>query len=263
VWGLSGLHIDESLNSTGVLSWLETFLKWCMEKIYLVAPNWGVTIIIITILIKILTFPLTRKSSMSSLKMQQIQPRIQEIQSKYKETPEKLNVELSKVYKEVGYNPLSGCLPLLIQFPLIIAMFNLFNNYFEFRGSMFIPGWIPDLSLGDSVYVFPSPLPFLGDHLRILPVVYVISQLLSGKLMSAPTAGGASGTQMKIMMYGMPIFFFFILYNAPSGLVIYWTISNALQLLQQLIINNIMKQKREEMVVAETKPVFTPRKRKK
>jgi YidC/Oxa1 family membrane protein insertase len=261
-WGLSGMHLNESLNSSGFLSWLEAILKWCLEKIVLVVPNWGIAIIILTIIIKLLTFPLTRKSSMSSLKMQQIQPRIQEIQTKYKDTPEKLNTELSKIYKEAGYNPVSGCLPLLIQFPLLLAMFNLFNNYFEFRGSMFIPGWIPDLSIGDSLYVFKTPLPFLGDHLRILPVIYVISQLLSGKLMQGPT-GGASGTQMKIMMYGMPIFFFFILYNAPSGLVIYWTVSNALQLLQQLIINRIMKKKRAEMALTEGKPAFVPRKRKK
>jgi YidC/Oxa1 family membrane protein insertase len=263
-WKLSGLHLNESLNSTGFLSWLETILKWCLEKIVLLVHNWGIAIIVLTILIKVATFPLTRKSSLASLKMQQIQPRVQEIQAKYKETPEKLNVELSKVYKEAGYNPVSGCLPLLIQFPLLLAMFNLFNNYFEFRGSMFIPGWIPDLSLGDSLYVLKTPLPFLGwDHLRILPVIYVVSQLLSGKLMQTPSSSGSSATQMKIMMYGMPIFFFFILYNAPSGLVMYWTVSNALQLLQQLIINRIMKKKREELNLEEKKPAIVPRKRKK
>ena len=73
------------------------------------------------------------------------------METKYKENPQKMNEEMAKLYKETGYNPMSGCLPLLIQFPLIIAMFNLFNNYFEFRGAMFIPGWIPDLSVGDSI----------------------------------------------------------------------------------------------------------------
>jgi YidC/Oxa1 family membrane protein insertase len=265
-WGLSALHLVESLNSTGALSWLETGLKWCMERINSVVPNWGLTIIILTILIKLLTFPLTRKSSLASLKMQQIQPRVQELQAKYKDNPAKMNEELQNLYRTNGANPLSGCLPMLIQFPLLIAMYNLFNNYFEFRGSMFIPGWIPDLSVGDSLYVFPFQLPFLGEHLRILPVIYVISQLFSGKLMSPGSAsGGASGAQMKMMMYGMPIFFFFILYNAPSGLVIYWTVSNALQLLQQLVINNITKKKRAEMdLEANAKlPVFVPRKKKK
>ncbi|MDR1786164.1 MAG: membrane protein insertase YidC [Spirochaetaceae bacterium] len=264
-WGLSGLHLDESLNSTGVLSWLETLLKWCMELINRGVHNWGVTIIIVTIILKALTFPLTRKSSMSALKMQKIQPKIQEIQTKYKDNPPKMNEELAKLYKEAGYSPLSGCLPLLIQFPLLIAMFNLFNNYFEFRGSMFIPGWIPDLSVGDSVAQLGFEIPFLGNHIRILPVVYVISQLLSGKLTSSGMAGGSSAAQMNIMMYGMPIVFFFILYNAPSGLVIYWTVSNALQLLQQLVINRIMKQKRDELSAEEDRmsKVFVPKKRKK
>jgi YidC/Oxa1 family membrane protein insertase len=191
--------------------------------------------------------------------MQELQPQMKEIQDKYKDTPEKMNVELNKFYKAAGYNPMSGCLPLLIQFPLIIAMFNLFNNYFEFRGASFIPGWIPDLSVGDSVMGFPFTVPFLGwDQLRILPVIYVISQLLFGKV--TPQAGGGSNGQMKMMMYGMPVFFFFIFYNAPSGLLLYWTTSNMLQLVQQVIINKMMGKKKN---LAVPKPaIFVPRKKK-
>ncbi len=261
-WGLSGLKLNESLESTGILSWLETILKWCMELIYKVIPNWGVSIIILTILIKILLFPLTKKSSMGTLKMQEIQPRMQELQEKYRDQPEKLNMEMSKLYKETGYNPLSGCLPLLIQFPLIFAMYNLFNNYFEFRGAMFIPGWIPDLSVGDIVPL-PVTLPIVGNQLHLLPVIYLASQLLFGKITQA-SATGSNTTQMKIMMYGMPIMFFFIFYNAPAGLLLYWTVSNVLQLFQQMMINKMMKAKRAEMElnkVAEKK-VFVPRKKK-
>jgi len=261
-WGLSGLKLNESLESTGILSWLETILKWCMELIYKVIPNWGVSIIILTILIKILLFPLTKKSSMGTLKMQELQPRMQELQEKYRDQPEKLNMEMSKLYKETGYNPLSGCLPLLIQFPLIFAMYNLFNNYFEFRGAMFIPGWIPDLSVGDIVPL-PVTLPIVGNQLHLLPVIYLASQLLFGKITQA-SATGSNSTQMKIMMYGMPIMFFFIFYNAPAGLLLYWTVSNVLQLFQQMMINKMMKAKRAEMElnkVAEKK-VFVPRKKK-
>lgn len=261
-WSLSGLKLNESLESTGILSWLETILKWCMELIYKVIPNWGVSIIILTILIKILLFPLTKKSSMGTLKMQEIQPRMQELQEKYRDQPEKLNMEMSKLYKETGYNPLSGCLPLLIQFPLIFAMYNLFNNYFEFRGAMFIPGWIPDLSVGDIVPL-PVTLPIVGNQLHLLPVIYLASQLLFGKITQA-SATGSNSTQMKIMMYGMPIMFFFIFYNAPAGLLLYWTVSNVLQLFQQMMINKMMKAKRAEMElnkVAEKK-VFVPRKKK-
>lgn len=262
-WNLSGTNLNASLNSSGILSWLETILKWCLEMINMVVRNWGLSIIVLTIIIKLLFYPLTKKSSLGTLKMKQIQPKVDEIQAKYKDQPEKLNAELTKLYKEENYNPLSGCLPLLIQFPILIAMYNLFNNYFEFRGAMFIPGWIPDLSVGDSIVALDFNIPFLGNHIRILPVIYLISQLLFGKLTQTNTATGSSATQMKIMMYGMPIFFFFILYNAPSGLILYWTVSNILQLVQQLIINKMVAAKEAEMELNKgpEKKVFVPRKK--
>lgn len=263
-WKLSNLKLDEALGS-GWLSWLETFLKFLMEFFYKLIPNWGVSIILMTILLKVAMFPLTKKSSVSTLKMQELQPRIKEIQDKYKNNPEKMNAEMGKFYKEAGYNPLSGCLPLLIQFPLIFAMFNLFNNYFEFRGAMFIPGWIPDLSVGDSIYIFPPTIPLIGGSaLRLLPIIYVASQLLFTKITQTASANAAGGgNSMKLMMYGMPLFFFFMFYNAPAGLLLYWTVSNFLQLIQQMFINKIMHAKRVEMGLAEEakKPVLKKRKK--
>ena len=262
-WKLSNLKLDEALGS-GWLSWLETFLKFLMEFFYKLIPNWGVSIILMTILLKVAMFPLTKKSSVSTLKMQELQPRIKEIQDKYKNNPEKMNAEMGKFYKEAGYNPLSGCLPLLIQFPLIFAMFNLFNNYFEFRGAMFIPGWIPDLSVGDSIYIFPPTIPLIGGSaLRLLPIIYVASQLLFTKITQTASANAAGGNSMKLMMYGMPLFFFFMFYSAPAGLLLYWTVSNFLQLIQQMFINKMMHAKRIEMGLAEEtkKPVLKKRKK--
>jgi len=250
-WKLSNLRFDEALQTSGMLSWLEKALKWIMEILYKIIPNWGVSIILMTILLKLALFPLTKKSSLASLKMQEVQPRMTEIQTKYKNNPEKMNQEMAKLYQETGYNPLSGCLPLLIQFPLIIAMFNLFNNYFEFRGAMFIPGWIPDLSVGDSVYTLKFNIPLLGNQIRLLPVIYLASQLIYGKITSATTTGG-NATQMKIMMYAMPIVFFFMFYSAPSGLLIYWTVSNLLQLVQQTFLNKLMQKKKNELELKKT-----------
>ena len=263
-WKLSGLRLNDSLNTSGLLSWLEIAMKWIMEMIYKVIPNWGVAIIIMTILLRLVIYPLTKKSSESTLKMQEFQPKIQELQTKYKDNPEKMNVEMAKLYKETGYNPLMGCLPLLIQFPLIIAMFNLFNNYFEFRGAMFIPGWIPDLSVGDSIYTLKFNIPLLGNQIRLLPVIYLVSQLFYGKMTSASTPTQSNG-QMKFMMYGMPIIFFFIFYNSPSGLLLYWTVSNILTMVQQIFINRMMKAKKAEMEKSKENeiPVFVPRKKKK
>lgn len=245
-WKVTGFHFDDSLSSSGILAWLEAILKWIMEfmhnKLHI---NWGISIILMTLLLKLVLFPLTKKSSIGTLKMQQIQPQMQEIQAKYKDKPEKLNTEMAKLYKETGYNPMTGCLPMLFQFPVLIAMFNLFNNYFEFRGASFIPGWIPDLSVGDSIYTLGFSIPFLGNEIRLLPIIYAVTQIFSMKITQAQNAQNAN--QMKIMTYGMPIFFFFIFYNAPAGLLLYWLVSNVFQLFQQMIINKMMKEKREEM----------------
>lgn len=243
-WSLESKHYNESLQTSGFLNWLEVILKFVMELLYKVIPNWGVSIIILTALLKFAMFPLTAKSAMGTLKMQKLSPRMQEIQAKYKDNPQKMQQETSKLYKEIGYNPMTGCLPLLFQFVILWAMYNLFNNYFEFRGASFIPGWIPDLSRGDNIATLKFSLPLLGNHIRLLPVIYVISQLLFGKITgNGGTAAGANQGQMKMMMYGMPLIFFFIFYNAPAGLLLYWTVSNVIQLGQQLVINKTMKNK--------------------
>ena len=193
-------------------------------------------------------FPISKKQSMSSLKMQDLQPKLKAIQDKYKNDQQKLQQETSKLYQQAGYNPASGCLPMVFQFLVLFAMYNLFNNYFEFRGAMFIPGWIPDLSTGDVVKTFNFNIPLIGNQLRLLPVIYVATQLLSGKITQygQSAAPGQSQATMKFMMYGMPLMFFFMFYNAPAGLLLYWLTSNVLQIFQQLIINKMMREKRAE-----------------
>lgn len=241
---LSDTRLNEMVESSGILAPLEFILKGIMELFYKLVPNWGISILLMTILMRIVIFPLTKKSTESTLKMQEFAPKMQEIQAKYKSDPKKLNEEMAKFYQSSGYNPLSGCLPLIIQFPLIFAMYNLFNNYFEFRGAMFIPGWIPDLSRGDSLMQLPFLIPIVNwGELRLLPIIYVISQLLFGKVTQTPSATAQKGS-MKFMMYGMPLMFFFLFYNAPAGLLLYWTFSNILTLGQQVVINKMMHAKK-------------------
>ena len=242
VWELDGVRFDNSIQTSGFLSWLEVILKFFLEIINKVVHNWGVSIIILTAILKFAMFPITAKSAKSTVKMQALQPKMQALQEKYRDNPQKLNEQTMKLYKEIGYNPLSGCLPMLFQFIILFAMYNLFNNYFEFRGASFIPGWISDLSAGDHVATLKFNIPFLGNQIRLLPVIYLISQLLFGKItQNGGTTAGQSAMQMKMMMYGMPILFFFLFYNAPSGLLIYWTVSNLIQLGQQLFINASIK----------------------
>lgn len=239
-WGVHDLDLTEAAPSSW-LGWLETILKWILQIIQKVVKNWGVSIIVMTLLIKLLMFPFTRKQSLSTIKMKELQPKIQEIQLKYKDNPQKMQQQMANLYKSSGYNPLSGCLPLIVQFFILFAMYNLFNNYYEFYGSEFIPGWITDLSSGDSVYHLGFNIPFLGDNIRLLPIIYLASQLLYGKITGTGSSGGVSNVQMKIMMYGMPIIFFFVFYNFPSGLILYWTVSNIFQMIQQIIINQMVK----------------------
>ncbi|MGN0729467.1 membrane protein insertase YidC [Treponema sp.] len=251
-WGISNAKFNEALQTTGFLSFIEIILKWCLEKINLVSHNWGISIIILTILLKIVLFPLNKNAAIGSLKMQKIQPKMKIIQEKYKNDQQKMSVEMQKLYKEAGYNPMSGCLPMIVQMFILFALYNVFNNYFEFRGASFIKGWIDDLSTGDSVWSWKTNIPFISaftmNNLRLLPFIYTASQLLNGKITQYANAGsGASQSQMKFMMYGMPLMFFFLFYNVPSGLLLYWAVSNIIQIGQQLVINKVMKKKLSEI----------------
>ena len=258
-WGILNAKFNQALKTTGIFSLVEMLLKWALEKIHIFIHNWGLAIIALTVILKIILFPLSKKSAMGTLKMQEIQPKMQAIQAKYRDNPQKLNEETAKLYKESGYNPVSGCLPMILQMFILFALYNVFNNYFEFRGASFIKGWIDDLSEGEYIWSWKREIPLLSrfsqNKLRLLPIIYTLSQLVTGKITQYGGAGTAqSQSQMKFMMYGMPIFFFFILYNVPSGLLIYWIVSNVLQMVQQLLINSYMKKKRLELVT--DKPVL-------
>jgi YidC/Oxa1 family membrane protein insertase len=269
-FGIRDARLDEIANTRGfwgIFSPLENILKWMLLAIYRAVPNYGIAIILLTLLIKILFFPLTKKGSEATLKMQALAPKIKEIQEKNKGNPQKQQAEMANFYKQEGYNPISGCLPMLLQIPIFIAMFSLFNNHFDLRGAGFIPGWIPDLSLPEHIIQFEHfRVPILGwNALRALPFIYVASQLLYGKITQMP--GTQSNTQMKMMLYIMPIVFFFVLYNVPSGLLIYWIFSNLFTLVQQLIINRYIIAKRAAQAQAQAesasnqqpeKPVIAP-----
>ena len=171
---------------------------------------------------------------------------------------------MAELYKKEGYNPLSGCLPMLLQLPIFFAMYNLFNNHFDLRGAMFIPRWIPDLSLPESIWNFPEGvrLPLLGwTALRLLPFIYVGSQLLYGKVTQTPDQKG--NAQMKMMLYFMPVIFFFILYDVPSGLLIYWIFSNVLTMVQQVMINKYLLPKRAEQAANAAAAAAEQKKKKK
>ena len=131
---------------------------------------------------------------------------------------------------------------MLLQFPILIAMYGLLNKHFELRGAMFIPGWIPDLSVPETVLTLGFNIPLLGNEIHLLPIVYTVSMILSMKITQTQTGSAGQGKGMMIFMnYVMPIMFFFILYSAPSGLLLYWMAQNFLSMGQQLYTNSKLK----------------------
>jgi YidC/Oxa1 family membrane protein insertase len=241
-WHRQDLNLSKALESRALLGWLENILKWVLQLIFRLIPNYGVAIIITTIIVKLLLWPLMRKSYQSTARMQAVNPKVQELRDKYKDNQQKMNQEMAALYKKEGVSPLGGCLPMLAQFPFFLAMYGLFNNHFDLRGAVFIPGWIVDLSAPDVIFSFGDfTIPLIGwTALRGLPIIFVATQLLSTKLTQTPQAN-QSNAQMKMMQYGLPAVFFFILYNVPSGLLVYWIFSNVITAGQQYYYNKIKK----------------------
>lgn len=245
-FGLQGLNLDKSVDRSRILGWLESILKAILVLFYRLIPNYGVAIILLTIVIKIVLFPFTMKSYQSTSKMQALGPKINEIKEKFKDNPQKMNQETAALYKKEGVSPLGGCLPLLLQMPVFFALYGVLNSHFDLRGAPFM-WWINDLSSPESVWNFaPFQIPLLGwSDLRILPFLFVGTQLISSKFMQTPGSASGTGANMKLMTYLMPVVFFFILYDAPSGLILYWTVTNILTMVQQYFTTKLRKAKEQ------------------
>jgi YidC/Oxa1 family membrane protein insertase len=245
-FGISGLHADEVVTSSPLIGWLATLMKYVLDFFYILIPNYGIAIILLTILTKVVFLPLTFKSSESMAKMATLNPKMTEIRARLKDKPDKMNQEIAELYKREKINPLSGCLPLLLQMPIFFALYNLLQSHFELRGALFIPGWITDLSAPESILTFPFAIPLVGwTALRLLPLLMVASQILSSKFTQPSGAPQQGGGQAKLFAYALPIVFLFILYDMASGLVLYWTVQNILSTAQQVYINRLRKKKEE------------------
>ena len=246
-FGISGMGLGNAPRTRALLGWLESILRFLLEQFHRLIANWGVAIILLTILIKAVLYPFTHKSYESTSRMQAIQPKVKALQEQYKGEPQKLQAKTAELYKAEGVNPLGGCLPMLFQIPIMIGLFNVLNQYFPLRGASFIPGWITDLSAPEYIWrEFERPINLLFIEIpavRILPVIYLGGQLLMTKVTQQGSAGTQSGGQQKMLTIGMPIMFFFILYNMPSGLLLYWSVMNIITIGQQLVTNYLKKRK--------------------
>ncbi len=194
-----------------------------MDWVHRFISNYGVIIIIFSVLTKLMFYPLTKSSTESMKKMQELQPKLKNLQEKYKDDKEKLNTATMSLYKEEKVNPLAGCLPLLLQSPVFIALYQAFSHTIALRGQPFVL-WITDLSQPDAIAQLPFSLPVLGNDLNVLPILMSVAMYFQSKF--TPSTGGG---QMAAMTTMMPLIMVFIFYNMPSGLVLYWLINTIMQ----------------------------------
>ena len=204
-------------------------LLWFMDYIYKYVHNYGVAIIVVTVVIKILFWPLTHKSYESMKTMKKLQPKMAAIREKYKNDREKLNQELMNLYRTYKVNPVGGCLPMILQIPVFFALYRMLYGAIELRHAPFCL-WINDLSAPDRLYIGIN-IPYLGG-LPVLTILMGISMFVQQKM--TPTGGDPRQEKMMLMM---PVIFTVFFVNFPSGLVLYWLVNNILSIGQQYMIN--------------------------
>ncbi len=225
----------ELIKDYGYLTIIAKPLFWILTQIHEVVQNWGWAIIILTIFIKLIFFPLSAASYKSMARMKEVQPRLVQMKEQYKNEPQKLNSAMMAMYKQEKINPLGGCLPVLIQIPVFISLYWVLLLSVEMRGAPWL-GWIHDLSKPDTLL---SDLVGLSIPIGILPIIMAVSMFIQTKLNPTPP----DPVQAKVMLY-MPLAFSLMFFFFPSGLVLYYIVNNVLSIAQQWQINNMFGSKK-------------------
>lgn len=215
-----GVGLENSMDmGMKIIQPISVAVLWTFKMIHKYVSNYGLVLMIFSLLLKIITTPLTNKSYSSMKKMQTLQPLMAELKEKYGKDPQRLNKETMKLYKEQGINPMSGCFPVLIQIPIFIALFNVFRSTIELRQQGFF-GWITDLSVPDTIGTVA------GISINVLPILMGLTMILQQKQT-------VTDPKQKAMVYLMPALMIFMFYSFPSGLNLYYTIFNILAIVQQ------------------------------
>lgn len=229
-------------NSFNWMRWLSLILLKTLNWLQSVFHNYGVAIILLTIIVKVVTHPLTHKGMKLQAKamaeQEKIRPYIEEIQKKYKDNPQKKNAEMMKLYKEHGINPfgmLRGCIPMMIQLPIFFAFYKILNQSIDLKNQPFL--WITDLSRPDALFHFGTAIPLLGTSFNLLPILMGASQFFVSKV----TTTNIKDPAQRQMMVMMPVIFTFIMYSFPSGLILYWFVQNLWQFAHQTIMNKLIR----------------------
>ena len=219
------------------LRWFsDPFVKWVVLPFFVffggILPNYGLVIILFALVVKIVLYPLTKKSFESMAAMRELQPEMKLLQEKYKDNPQAQQQATMKLFKKAKVNPLGGCLPNLLQAPVLITLWRYFQNSIEIRQESFL--WAQDLSAPDPILQLPFTIPFLGDFIGgfvlLMSLTMVVQMKISG-------SGAASNPQMKVFQYVLPVVLFFFFNQFASGLSLYYLIYNALSIGQQMLIN--------------------------
>ncbi len=213
-------------------SWMSPLTRgfaWLLKAIYSVIPNYGVAIILLTVMVRLCTAPLAAKQMKSMKRMGEIQPRLKALQEKHKDDKQQQSQEMMKLYKEAGVNPLGGCLPMVLQIPVFIGLYYALQSSIDLRQAPFLL-WINDLSRPETLFTIPG----LGWPVRVLPVLMTLSMVIQQRMTPTTTM---DPVQARTMMIVMPVMFFFMFYGFPAGLVLYWFVSNLLAIAQQLYLN--------------------------
>jgi len=216
----------------GMFDFLAKPFLWIMNQIYKVIPNYGIAIILLTLMTKIILWPLGNKSYKSMNDMKRMQPLMAEIKEKYKDDKKKMNEETMALYRTYKINPMGGCLPMIVQLPVFFALYRMLYQAIELRHAPFF-GWINDLSAPDRLFHFGFSIPFMQPPygIPVLTIVMGATMLLQQKMSPPP----GDPTQAKMMMF-MPIIFTVIFINFPAGLVLYWLTNNIFSIAQQYYI---------------------------
>ena len=224
-----GKNLDQTMNfGWAFIRPISKAVHWFLLFLNNYIPNYGFVLLFFSVFIKILVYPLTKKSYVSTKKMQAIQPLLNDLREKHKNDQRKFAQAQMALFKEHGVNPLSGCVPILLQMPLLFALFTVFRSSIELRGAPFML-WISDLSRPDAVFDLGINIPLYGSQVAILPLLMGITMFIQMKMTPTPQSAG----QQKFMLYFMNGFFVLIFNQFPSGLVLYYTLFNVLTILQQ------------------------------
>lgn len=250
-YGPSDFHIldsyDRNLDEIMPLGW--GIFGWINQYVFIpffsflgsVLPNYGIAIIVMTIVVRLVLSPVTYKSYVSQAKMKVLRPEMNEINEKYKDNPMKKQQETMKLYSTAGVNPMSGCVPALLQLPIFYALFQFFPSAFALRQEGFL--WADDLSSYDTILDLPFRIPFYGDHVSLFPILASVAILIYMQMTTGQTMANAQQPgmpNMKFIMYLSPLVMLIFFNNYASGLSLYYFISNLITIAIMLVIKNVI-----------------------